>query len=56
MLIDGDQALIEKIISLHDSTDLQEEKMRLATSLGVVRNDELIKKVLKFAISVSLRY
>ena len=53
VIVDADESLIQKIIEMHDASDLQEEKMRLATSLGVVRNEELIKKVLNFAISVS---
>ena len=53
VIVNGDAELIDKIIQMHDSSDLQEEKMRLASSLGVVSNDELIKKVLSFAISVS---
>ena len=52
VLYDADEELVNKFIQLHDSSDLQEEKMRLATSLGSVRKEELIKKVLQFAISV----
>ncbi len=54
VIVNGDEQLIDKIINMHDSSDLQEEKMRLASSLGVVSNEELINKVLKFAISVRL--
>ena len=45
--------MLQKFIDMHNSSDLQEEKMRIATSLGSVRKEELIKKVLNFAISVS---
>ncbi len=54
VIVNGDEQLIDKIINMHDSSDLQEEKMRLASSLGVVSNEDLINKVLKFAISVRL--
>ncbi len=44
---------MDQLIQLHDKADLQEEKMRIAVSLGSVRKEEVIKKVLKFAISVN---
>lgn len=56
VLYDADEALVNKFIELHDKSDLQEEKMRIATSLGSVRKEELIKKVLNFAISVSILF
>lgn len=55
VLYDADESVLNKFIELHNSSDLQEEKMRIATSLGAVRKEELIKKVLEFAISPSVR-
>ena len=51
--VNADEATINQLIEMHDKCDLLEEKMRIATSLGLVKNEELIKKVLKFSISVS---
>lgn len=55
VLSEADEALLTKFIELHDKTDLQEEKMRIATSLGSVKNEKLIEKVLEFSISPSVR-
>jgi len=55
VLSDADEATLQKFIDMHNSSDLQEEKMRIATSLGSVRREELIRKVLAFAISPSVR-
>jgi puromycin-sensitive aminopeptidase len=54
-LWDADEALVDKFIALHNKTDLQEEKLRLATALGSVRKEELIQKVLDFAMSKDVR-
>ncbi|RNA09032.1 puromycin-sensitive aminopeptidase-like [Brachionus plicatilis] len=54
-LYDSEEALLDKLIDLHNKSDLQEEKMRIATSLGSVRSEALIKKVLHFALSPSVR-
>ena len=55
VLVDADLATVNKFIELHDSCDLQEEKMRLAGALGSVTKEELIQKVLDFALSVRTR-
>lgn len=55
VLVDTDLATVSKFIELHDSCDLQEEKMRLAAALGSVTKEELIQKVLEFSISPSVR-
>lgn len=52
ILPDADEALVDKFIQLHDNCDLQEEKLRIACALGVVKDIKLIEKILKFAISV----
>ncbi len=54
VLSDADETVLQKFIELHNSADLQEEKMRISTSLGSVRKEELIKKVLDFSISVNI--
>jgi len=53
VLSEADEAVLQQFIDLHNKADLQEEKMRLCTSLGSVRKPELIQKVLEFALSVS---
>jgi len=55
VLTDADEAILQKFVDMHNSSDLQEEKMRIATSLGSVRKEELIRKVLNFAVSNSVR-
>jgi hypothetical protein len=55
-LYNADDQLVDQLIQLHNNSDLQEEKMRIAVSLGSVRKEEMIKKVLKFAISVNENY
>jgi hypothetical protein len=48
--------VVNQFIELHNKSDLQEEKMRIATALGSVRKEELIRKVLDFAVSVNFSY
>lgn len=55
VLSDADEAVLQQFIDLHNKADLQEEKMRLCTSLGSVRKPELIQKVLEFALSPAVR-
>jgi len=55
VLYDADESVVDRFIQLHDTSDLQEEKMRIATSLGSVRREDLIRKVLNFALSSSVR-
>lgn len=54
-LYEADDAMIDKFIELHNKSDLQEEKMRLATALGTVRKEALIQRVLEFALSKDVR-
>jgi hypothetical protein len=54
VLYDADENVLNQFIELHNKSDLQEEKMRIATALGSVRKEELIRKVLDFALSVRL--
>lgn len=55
VLYEADNATVTKFIELHNKSDLQEEKMRLATALGTVRKEELINRVLEFALSKDVR-
>ena len=56
ILPDANEELVDKFIQLHDKSDFQEEKVRIACALGVVKDKKLIEKVLKFAISVFERF
>jgi len=55
VLFDADETVLQQFIDLHNKESLQEEKMRLCTSLGAVKKPELIQKVLEFALSPSVR-
>ncbi len=52
VLIDADENLLKKFIEMHDSSDLQEEQVRISTSLSAIKNRDLLKKVLEFSLSV----
>ena len=52
-LNNGGEKEYEQLLSLLDKTDLHEEKMRILCSLGAVKSEELINRVLKLALSVS---
>jgi len=54
-LYDSEESVLNQLIELHNKSDLQEEKMRIANSLGSVRSENLIRKVLEFAISPAVR-
>lgn len=54
-LYDSEESVLDQLIELHNKSDLQEEKVRIATSLGAVRTEPLIRKVLDFALSPSVR-
>jgi puromycin-sensitive aminopeptidase len=56
VLYDADESVLNRFIELHNQSDLQEERMRIATSLGAVRREDLIRKVLEFALSVILNF
>ena len=43
-------------LQLHDSTDSNEEQVRIYRALGAGKTEALSKKCLEFAISVSLEY
>lgn len=49
----GDQEVLDKMLRLYRATDLHEEKDRISRALGSIRDVELLKKVIDFAMSVS---
>ena len=56
VLVDADEETLNKFIELHNKTDLSEEKLRIATALGSVKNERLIKRVLEFSLSVIINF
>jgi hypothetical protein len=52
VLVDGDESIVNQFIHMHDSCDLQEEQKRISTAFGVVANQDMIHKVLAYAIAV----
>ena len=56
VLVDADEETLNKFIELHNKTDLSEEKLRIATALGSVKNELLIKRVLEFSLSVIIKF
>jgi hypothetical protein len=47
---------IDNLLQLYREADLHEEKDRISRALGAIRDEELLKKVLQFAMSVSCPY
>ncbi|XP_055385276.1 puromycin-sensitive aminopeptidase [Condylostylus longicornis] len=54
-LQDGDEKTYEEMLKLYRSTDLHEEKDRISRALGSIRNIEILKKVIDFAMSDEVR-
>lgn len=50
----GDDSTYERMLTLYRSADLHEEKNRISQALGAIRDQEILKKVLDFAMSVSI--
>ena len=50
----GDDNTLEFLMKLFKDADLHEEKVRLMRCMGAVSQPDLIKKILKFSMSVSL--
>lgn len=44
------------MLQLYREADLLEEKDRISRALGAIRDEEILKKVLQFAMSVSCLY
>jgi hypothetical protein len=47
---------IDNLLQLYREADLLEEKDRISRALGVIHDEEILKKVLQFAMSVSCLY
>ena len=54
VLAHGDHDTLNTVKELYRKAELQEEKIRLLTSMGSVKKSDLIQDVLKFSISVSI--
>lgn len=55
VLQDGDEHTFQKMLSLYRATDLHEEKDRISRALGTIRNVNVLKKVIDFAMSEEVR-
>ena len=55
VLRNGSATELERLTKLYHAADLQEEKVRILRNLGVVPQEENIKKVLEFAMSEHVR-
>jgi len=55
VLSNGGEDVFEKMLKLYDEADMQEEKVRISRSLGAVRDEKLIQRVLDFALSDKVR-
>lgn len=51
----GGKEEYDTLLSLYRSTDLHEEKDRISRGLGTTKDLELLKLVLEFAMSVSMK-
>ena len=56
VLKNGDARTLEAMMKLLKKADLHEERVRLMRTMGAVTQPELIKKVLDFSLSVSLKH
>lgn len=55
VLSNGGEEEFDSVLKLFRAADLHEEKVRLMSSLGAVREEALIKRTLKFAMSEEVR-
>jgi len=55
VLAHGDESTFEKVLQLLKEADLQEEKVRCMRSLGAVKQENLIKKILEYSLSNEVR-
>lgn len=46
----------DNLLQLYREADLLEEKDRISRALGAIRNEEILKEVLQFAMCVSCLY
>ena len=55
VMSNGDEDLFNKMLELYDKADSQEQKTRISRSIGSVKDEALIKRVLDFAMSDKVR-
>ncbi|EDV26424.1 uncharacterized protein TRIADDRAFT_22803 [Trichoplax adhaerens] len=55
VLSEGDETTFNALLKLIDTTDLQEEKMRVMVSLGAANGEHLLTRALEFAMSDKVR-
>lgn len=55
VLSDGDEKTFNIMLDLYRKSDLHEEKDRILRSLGSIKNDELLNKVMEFSMSDEVR-
>ncbi|ESO88043.1 hypothetical protein LOTGIDRAFT_204438 [Lottia gigantea] len=55
VLSSANEETFNKMLQVYEEADMQEEKVRISRSLGSVRDEELIKKVLDFSLSEKVR-
>ena len=56
VLSQGSEKEYDEMLELIKASDLHEERVRIMRSLGSVRDEKLIQKVLDYSVSVSLSY
>jgi puromycin-sensitive aminopeptidase len=54
-MANGDESTFDQLVKLHDSTDSNEEQVRIYRALGAGKTEALSKKCLEFAISDKVR-
>lgn len=55
VLQDGDASTYEEMLKLYRATDLHEEKDRISRALGVVKDVDILRQVVQFAMSDEVR-
>ncbi|XP_032596884.1 puromycin-sensitive aminopeptidase isoform X2 [Drosophila grimshawi] len=55
VLLDGDEAIFEEMLTLYRSTDLHEEQDRISRALGCIGDVKLLRRVIDFAMSGEVR-
>lgn len=55
VMSNGDEDVFNKMLELYDKADSQEQKTRISRSIGSVKDEALIKRVLDFAMSDKVR-
>ncbi|XP_011304312.1 puromycin-sensitive aminopeptidase isoform X2 [Fopius arisanus] len=55
VLSEGDQETYDAMLKLYRQSDLHEEKDRILRAMGAIRDEEILSKVLEFAMSEEVR-